>query len=633
MKQKIMLVKKALSIKNTISIMIYACLTALAITMNLDIAKAAEAGIRISLYQRIYKLIEIVSQDLAGRGFMLTVLTLCLYVVYRTVWVNMDIEAIRYSKGLSVFLAVMYAGGKGFAYDNSLSVIYTSYIRLIKAFILIVGFYVLYLTVINTFYYLLKTNVNLKAENQSVSKKYEKHPWLITWALIMGCWLVHLILRYPGTMSYDNWDQLSYYYDFVQYTTAQPIFHTWLFGTFINLGLFLGSAGAGLFLFVIFQSLAMSAVLAWSLVFMRKWETPGWLRGITMAVYCFAPYYAGYASFPIKDFLYTACFVLLVLLFMEWVKERENFWNNKWYWAGWMAGACLLILFRKNGMIVYLSAAFAVGFYEIKNRVSKNQLFTAAAVVIVPILLSSGVEAVISAAYNVEKDSPKEMLSLPFQQTARYVRDYGNEISEEEKEAIGGVLDYENLPVLYLETVSDPVKTTFHAKDNQALADYFKVWFHQFLRHPLCYAEATWNQNYCVFMPDIDHIVFNKDCHVGEEIVVDLGMLEKVKFEIPERMQGLCAVMVSFYALLMRIPVIGMLNNVAFYIILLFVMWIFMMRDKCYKEQLVLIPLFITFLFILLGPQIMNQPRYAFPIIYTMPSVVAYYIQAVRKNK
>lgn len=630
MKPNIILAKKALNIKNSISLMICAFLTAFAITMNFDIAKAAEAGIYISLYQRIYKLIEIMSQDLASGGFILTVLTLCLYVVYRAVWVNMDIEIIRYSKGLSVFLAIMYAGGKGLAYDNSLSVIYTSYIRLIKAFILIVGYYALYLTVINAFYYLLKTNVNLKAENQSVSKKNEKHPWLITWALIMGCWLVHLILRYPGTMSYDNWDQLSYYYGFVQYTTAQPIFHTWLFGTFINLGLFLGSASIGLFLFVIFQSLVMSAVLAWSLVFMRNWETPGWLRGITMAVYCFAPYYAGYASFPIKDFLYTACFVLLVLLLMEWVKEREKFWSNKWYWTGWIAGACLLILFRKNGMIVYLSAAFVVGFYEIKNRVSKNQFFKAVIVVIMPILLSSGIEAIITTVYNVEKDSPKEMLSLPFQQTARYVRDYGDEISEEEKEAIGGVLDYENLPALYLETVSDPVKTTFHAKDNRALADYFKVWFHQFMQHPLCYVEATWNQNYFVFVPDIDHIVFNKDCHVGEEIVVDLGMLEKVKFEIPERMKGICAVMVSFYALLMRIPVIGMLNNVAFYIILLFVIWIFMMQDRCFKEQLVLIPLFITFLFIILGPQIMNQPRYAFPIIYTMPSVVAYYIQAVR---
>ncbi len=630
MKQKIMLVKKALEMKNSMSMIIYAFITALAMTMNLDIAEAAEAGINISFYQRIYKLIEITSQDLAGRGLMLTVLTLCLYVVYRKVWVNMDINAIRYSKGLSVFLAIMYAGGKGFAYDNSLSVIYSSYLRLIKALILIVGFYALYLTVINVFYYVLKANANVTAENQFVSKKYEKHPWLITWALIMGCWLVHLLLRYPGTMSYDNWDQLSYYYDFVQYTTAQPIFHTWLFGTFINFGLLLGSANVGLFLFVIFQSLVMSAVLAWSLVFMRKWATPRWLRRVTMAVYCFAPYYAGYASFPIKDFLYTACFVLLVLLFMEWVKEKEKFWGNKWYWAGWMAAACLLILFRKNGMIVYLSVAFVVGVCEIKSRVSANQLFKAIIVMVVPILLSFGVEAIISAVYNVEKDSPKEMLSLPFQQTARYVRDYGDEISEEEKEAIVGVLDYENLPVLYLETVSDPVKTTFRAKDNRALADYFKVWFRQFIRHPLCYVEATWNQNYCVFMPDIDHIIFNKDCHVGEEIVVDLGMLEKVKFEIPERMQGICAVMVSFYALLMRIPVVGMLNNVAFYIILLFVMWIFMMRDRCFKELLVLIPLFMTFLFILLGPQIMNQPRYAFPIIYTMPSLVAYYIQAVR---
>lgn len=635
MKQKLMDMVKWLSVKNKWMAMVYAFLTALAVTMNLEAAEAAEAGIENSLYQGVYKIIEKTSQDLAGRGLMLTALAVCLYVVYRKVWVEMDTKAIRYSKGLSVFLSIMYTGGMGFAFDNSLSVLYTSTIRIFKTLILLAGVYVWYLTAINAFYHLLKENNKTAADKKKGWRCYEKHPWLMTWALIMGCWLVHLLLRYPGTMSYDNWDQLSYYYDFVQYTTAQPVFHTWIFGSFINFGLLLGSASLGLFAFVLFQSLAMSAVLAWSLMLMRKWGTPDWLRILTTAVYCMAPYYTGYASFPIKDFLYTACFIVLVLLCMEWAKNTESFWESGWHKFGWAACACLLILFRKNGVVVYFSMAFVIGFCEMKSRLRSNRLPQAAVGVIglvVPIILAFGVEGIIGAVYDVEKDSPKEMLSLPFQQTARYVRDYGDEISEEERESIASVLDYENLPNLYLEFTSDPVKTTFHAKDSGALADYFKVWFRQFWRHPLCYVEATWNQNYYVFAPNIDHIVFNKDCHVGEEIVVDLGMLEKVRFEIPQRMQGICAVMASLYSLLMRIPVIGILNNVAFYIILLFVIWIFMMKDGCRKELLALIPLFMTFLFILIGPQIMNQPRYAFPIIYAMPSVVAYYMQATKKE-
>lgn len=56
------------------------------------------------------------------------------------------------------------------------------------------------------------------------------------------------------------------------------------------------------------------------------------------------------------------------------------------------------------------------------------------------------------------KDSPKEMFSLPFQQTARYVKEYGDEISEEEREIIAKVLDYDSLAEIYEPMTADPVK-------------------------------------------------------------------------------------------------------------------------------------------------------------------------------
>ena len=37
------------------------------------------------------------------------------------------------------------------------------------------------------------------------------------------------------------------------------------------------------------------------------------------------------------------------------------------------------------------------------------------------------------------------MLSIPFQQTARYVTKYSDEVTEEEKDAINNVLQYDNL--------------------------------------------------------------------------------------------------------------------------------------------------------------------------------------------
>ena len=178
-----------------------------------------------------------------------------------------------------------------------------------------------------------------------------------------------------------------------------------------------------------------------------------------------------------------------------------------------------------------------------------------------------------------------------------------------------------------MELTADPVKTTYHAHSTEELLAYFKIWFAQFLKHPLCYVEAIWNQNYYVFAPNIDNIVYNKDCTVAYEIMNEMGMQELIEFKVPEMMHGICTIMVSYYSLLTRLPIIGLLNNVAFYIILLFVITCFFLKGRKKKALWMLLPLWLTFLIIIASPQIQNQPRYAFPIIYSMPIVVAFFIR------
>lgn len=179
-----------------------------------------------------------------------------------------------------------------------------------------------------------------------------------------------------------------------------------------------------------------------------------------------------------------------------------------------------------------------------------------------------------------KSDSPKEMFSLPFQQTARYVKEYGDEISEEEREIIAKVLDYDSLAEIYEPMTADPVKTTYRSGSAGDLTAYFKVWLKEFFRHPLCYVEATWNQNYYVFAPYVDNVVYNKNCLVGSELEYDKEYYSWLNFQIPEKMEGLANVTVKLYSLLTTAPVIGMFSNVAFYVILMFVLLHFIRLEK-----------------------------------------------------
>lgn len=619
---------------NGIVIFSMSMLSAMALSTDLDVAEAAEAGITIGLYQQIYKLIEMIGLGIKDQGLYLSAYTILFSLLYWFMWKFKQYKPVKYSVGLSLFFSIMYVAGMGFAYADSLGILVTSSIRLLRSGICILGFWAIYLAAINALYYFMESDWDVKLTDNKLIRIYRKHPFGFMWLAIMGVWSIHLLLRYPGTMSYDNANQLAYYFGYSTFTTAQPIFHTIVFSFFVQIGLWLGSENIGLFLYVIAQSLVMSAGLAYSLLLMKRWGSAKWLRLLTLGIYTMAPYYAGYASFPIKDYLYTAFFVLLLMYSLEWFLDEKSLLSSKKR-IGWIIAATMMILVRNNGKYIYVPIVLCMLVIVIRQAKRGKTLYKPGIgimILIAPLLISWGVNGIVTAVWDVQKDTPKEMLSLPFQQTARYVRDHGDDVTEEERAIIAEVLDYEKIPTVYMELTSDPVKTTYHADGMEDLLPYFGVWLKQFFRHPLCYIEATWNQNYYMFAPNIDNIVYNKDCTVAHEVISKLGMNELIEFKVPEKMHGICTIMVSYYSLLSRLPIIGLLNNVAFYIIMLFIITFFFLAEKCKRNIWALLPLWLTFIIIILSPQIQNQPRYAFPIIYSMPIIVAFYMLCRKKG-
>ena len=111
--------------------------------------------------------------------------------------------------------------------------------------------------------------------------------------------------------------------------------------------------------------------------------------------------------------------------------------------------------------------------------------------------------------------SIRETLSIPFQQTARYVKYYDKDLSKNDIKVIDKVLEYETLAKRYNPTISDPVKNEFNKyTTKKELLAYLKVWFKCFFKHPLVYIEATLN-----------NIVVKKSCRgrgIGGELLETL---------------------------------------------------------------------------------------------------------------
>ena len=80
-------------------------------------------------------------------------------------------------------------------------------------------------------------------------------------ALLLACWLPWFVCLFPGTVSNDSISQLKELMGLTPMTNANPVFQTWLLGAFRQVGLWLGSADAGVALYCVTQA----ALMAWLL--------------------------------------------------------------------------------------------------------------------------------------------------------------------------------------------------------------------------------------------------------------------------------------------------------------------------------------------------------------------------------
>ena len=224
--------------------------------------------------------------------------------------------------------------------------------------------------------------------------------------------------------------------------------------------------------------------------------------------------------------------------------------------------------------------------------------------------------------YDIEKGSIREALSLPIQQTARYVLERGDEVTEEEKAAISAVLDYDNLASDYYPMESDAVKDKFNPDaDAQDVLNYLKTWLKQGLKHPFVYIKATVNQNYPLIYP------FQE----GNQISVDtlnryhLYAAESIGITDVEVMPRLNNIRNEFNHDLMYLPFTGAMCNIATYVLALLFFCCYALRRRLWDFFVPALPLLLSLAIVVAAPGIRGTPRYAYPILYSLPVVMSWY--------
>lgn len=535
--------------------------------------------------------------------------------------------AYRIPAGLTAFFLVF---GYSFRYTNSWDLIFMDTFHMLIAAVMMAGFYFLFARIYELMIW--KISDYASQRNPETGKLlewiFEKHAFWGAFLIILLFWLPYIIAKFPGAAMPETLAEMRQYY-WNAINNYYPPLHTIALSLTMELGNLLGSYTFGFFLNLAVQLGLLLSAFSYGFVLMKRWKTPYRFRLLALAIICIVQFFPMEATVVEKDVPYTACVIFLVLQLYELVRTLHLDGRlSGWQVAGMILAGMGVACNRNEGFYLILASGvgMAVYAYRILWKHNRRKCVSILAAVLAPVILFIGYQKVLLPLCGVEDNGLKEALSIPFQQTARCVRDYGYELTEEDEEIIGRVLDYENLAELYDPITSDPVKYTYHAESAKELTDYFGVWFRQLLKHPGTAVAATMNNAYGWFYQEgYAHNYMMTSQIEGQEI----------RWEIvqPDIFAGVRQVVERVAKLLSRIPVVNWFENAGFVswmTILLCAVWIGSGRKHYLLASL---PLIMALLVCIAAPTFNYQMRYIMPVMFCVPYYIPMMVQGMREDK
>lgn len=532
-------------------------------------------------------------------------------------------------KIISLFLSCMFSLfliiGTSFKLYNSFELINKHIFISILVFILMIFIFYNLILLLYNFFDNYKDREDIK-----FFKLFNDKPFLISFIVIVVCWMVYVIAFYPCILSPDPSYQILQYFGIdnkysyysvlldenMIITNHHPVIHTLLIGTCVKIGTIFGSVNFGLFLYSIIQILVLSLTLSYTISFMKKLGVSVKYRLICLLIYALVPAFPFYAMSPVKDVIFGSLIIIYIMFITNYIilKDKINLFSG----VKIFVLIVLIILFRNNGIyVIVLSMPFL---FLMCHKESKKILI----IFISVLVFYSSYQNIILPYFKVTPSSIRETLSIPFQQTARYVLVNENKISEEEKNAIDKVLNYDTLADRYNPKKADSVKNEFNkysTKDD--LINYFKVWFIGFTKCPSTYISATINNTYGYFYP------FDKNWYIYYKYN---DVLKNNGFDYHyNNFDDLRGTLIKYGKIFPSIPILGLCVNIGFSTWLLLLMIGYLIYRKKYKEIIIYVPAIITLLVCIASP-VNTYFRYALPNVFGMPLMIGIFLSLLRKE-
>lgn len=368
-------------------------------------------------------------------------------------------------------------------YPNYIFSIIESRELILKSCVSVVGYMLFIIVGMNMIYeHLYRYAIS---GEQSISAMTPKKVFRDVFIVVFVLGIPYLIAFYPGSVFTDMFYQISEYYS-GNITNHHPILTTFLYGTMVKAGSFVND-NFGIFCACFFQYVVFALSVGYLLTLLYR--LTGNLKSVLLgtAFYVLVPVFYHFSYMLVKVSLYAFVFTVLCCFIIKFFYQGD--WSKRNLLIFLLLNV-LIVLIRKEG--IYVSLITLVCTLVFASKQKKTRMLISCMLVAI-VLLNAGYHNVLLPSLQIAEGSKRESLSIPLLQTALYIRDAGDEITEDERKVLQDCFgdNLEEIGALYDPTISDNVKGRFNPTESEELyTDYLRIWLKMGIKHPGIYAKA-----------------------------------------------------------------------------------------------------------------------------------------------
>lgn len=488
---------------------------------------------------------------------------------------------------------------------------------------------------------------------------FDRHPFAAPALVLALCWLPVLVGYAPALFMWDTNTQILQWFGLpnhisssvdlldssVLLTQHHPPLHTALVGLCVQAGISLaGSENLGIFIYAVLQWIVDILAISWAFRIAQIVGAPHAPHFVALGFIALVPAYSNYSVLVTKDVLFASALLLfaieLVYLVFCAASSDGRIAFSRRHAVLLVAGALGAALLR-SGMIVAVAGgalAATLLLWRMQRRLAREGLrpVSARSLLRIPLIALALVIAanlllarVVYPALAITPSSKREVLSIPMQQVARFMRDRPDAVQPEDLRAIDRVLDAPSLARLYDPSKSDPVKATYKEQaSSDDLSAFWQTWARLFARDPGCFISATAANYYGYFYPAhamswsytsyfSSLVMANTETNLIYSDIASYFSFHQLDHPLVRALDGLCS---GYRLLFQRLPFLTLTMQAALYDWALVLLTAYAVRRRRSHAAVFLAPAWIVLLIALVGPcNATTYFRYAYPVALLVP--------------